>query len=85
MSLLWWGRRHVILLLLFCCRLGTCPVASRLLGCGLGPCPAFPDCPPAAGGRHYRWCLRVGSRVVGLTLLILPAVPWRAGETPLQT
>ena len=84
MSLVWWGRRQVILLLVFCCRLGACPVPGRLLGCGLGPCPAFPDCPSATSGRRYRWSLRVGPRVVGLTLLIVSTDPQEAGDVPLR-
>jgi hypothetical protein len=84
MSLVWWGRRWVILLLFFCCRAGSCPVPGRLLGCGRGPCPTFPDCPPAAAGQSYRWTLRVGPRIVGCTLLIVPAAPQQGSNVPLH-
>ena len=82
MSFVGWGRRRVLLLLCYCCRLGGCPVRGPLLGCGRGPCPVFPTCPAATEGRHYRWSLRMGSRVVGCTLLILATARQQAGGVP---
>lgn len=71
MSLVFWGRRRVLMVLFFCCRLGACPAPGRLVGCGRGPCPAFPDCPLADAGQTYRWCVRLGERLFGITLLLL--------------
>jgi len=71
MSLVIWGRRRVLIVLVFCCRLGACPSPGRLLGCGRGPCPAYADCPLADAGQNHRWCVRLGERFLGITLLLL--------------
>jgi hypothetical protein len=71
MSLVFWGRRRVLMVLFFCCRPGACPAPGRLLGCGRGPCPVFADCPLADAGQSYRWSLRLGERLIGITLLLM--------------
>jgi hypothetical protein len=71
MSLVLWGRRRVLVVLFFCCRAGVCPAPGRLVGCGRGPCPALGDCPLLETGQSYRWNLRWGERLIGITLLVL--------------
>ena len=71
MSVVFWGRRRVLLVLFFCCSLFACPCPGRLLGCGRGPCPALGDCPLLEAGQSYRWNFRWGQRLIGITLLIL--------------
>lgn len=71
MSLVLWGRRRVLMVLFFCCRLGACPAPGRLLGCGRGPCPTLGGCPLLEAGQSYRWNIRWRQRLIGITLLVL--------------
>jgi hypothetical protein len=73
MSVVLWGRRRILMVLFFCCRLGECPAPGRLLGCGRGPCPTLGKCPVQGTGQCYRWNMRWGQRLIGITLLVLPA------------
>jgi len=71
MSLVFWRSRRVLLVLFFCCRFGACPARGPLVGRGRGPCPVLDACPLVEAGRSYRWNIRLGGRLVGITLLQL--------------
>lgn len=85
MSLVFWGRRRVVMLLFLCCRLGACPAPGRLLGCGWGRCPALGDCPLLDAGKNYRWHVQWGRRLVGISLMIWPLVTGTAQVEGEQT
>ena len=71
MSLVFWGRRRVLMVLFFCCRTDVCPAPGRLVGCGRGPCPTLGNCPLLETGQSYRWNIRWRQRLIGVTLLVL--------------